>query len=217
MSESRQWKMATYLFVFYNVPENRTQETEKRRTFSSVSLLCTVISKSSRPIGARKSLGYCKSLDCAAGVLRGIEKSEKGRGKGKRKKKDTFFHFCFFSLHSPPPLLSFLHPLRKLPCRLLWNLYIHFGMTVICLQYCKDQDRRTLVDLFYQDDQFMNSGNAFVQDSYSEKVSYKVAWNAIMLRKGSGRKLFYYFISLICNFNSEQRGAYASLRFFMAS
>ena len=48
-------------------------------------------------------------------------------------------------------------------------------MTVICLQYCKDQDRRTLVDLFYQDDQFMNSGNAFVQDSYSEKVSYKVA------------------------------------------
>ena len=102
MSESRQWKMATYLFVFYNVPENRTQETEKRRTFSSVSLLCTVISKSSRPIGARKSLGYCKSLDCVAGVLRGIEKSVKGRGKGKRKKKDTFFHFCFFSLHSPP-------------------------------------------------------------------------------------------------------------------
>ena len=43
-------------------------------------------------------------------------------------------------------------------------------MTVICLQYCKDQDRRTLVDLFYQDDQFMTSGDAFVRDSYSEKV-----------------------------------------------
>ena len=43
-------------------------------------------------------------------------------------------------------------------------------MTVIWQQYCKDQDRRTLVDLFYQDDQFMNGGNAFVQDSYSEKV-----------------------------------------------
>ena len=43
-------------------------------------------------------------------------------------------------------------------------------MTVICLQYCKDQDRRTLVDLFYQDNQFMTSGNAFGQDSYSEKV-----------------------------------------------
>ncbi|CAH3134180.1 unnamed protein product [Porites lobata] len=43
------------------------------------------------------------------------------------------------------------------------------------IKYCKDQDRRTLVDLFYQDDQFMNSGNAFVQDSYSEKVSHKVA------------------------------------------
>ena len=54
-------------------------------------------------------------------------------------------------------------------------------MTVICLQYCKDQDRRTLVDLFYQDDQFINSGNAFVQDSYSEKVLaiavlHKVGW-----------------------------------------
>ena len=43
-------------------------------------------------------------------------------------------------------------------------------MTVIWLQYCKDQHRRTLLDLFYQDEQFMNSGNAFVQDSYSEKV-----------------------------------------------
>ena len=100
MSEWRQRKMATFLSIFYNVPENRTQETEKRRTFSSVSLLCTVISKSSRPIGARKSLVYRKSLDCVAGVLRGIRKSEKGRGKGKRK-KDTFFHFCFLSLHSP--------------------------------------------------------------------------------------------------------------------
>ncbi|KAM7431222.1 Vacuolar protein sorting-associated protein 16 [Porites harrisoni] len=38
------------------------------------------------------------------------------------------------------------------------------------IKYCKDQDRRTIVDLFYQDDQFMNSGNAFVQDSYSEKA-----------------------------------------------
>ncbi|KAM7426322.1 Vacuolar protein sorting-associated protein 16 [Porites harrisoni] len=39
------------------------------------------------------------------------------------------------------------------------------------LAYCKDQDRRTLADLFYQDHQFMNSGNAFVQDSYSEKTT----------------------------------------------
>ncbi|RMX51789.1 hypothetical protein pdam_00011635 [Pocillopora damicornis] len=39
------------------------------------------------------------------------------------------------------------------------------------IKYCKEQDRRTLVDLFYQDDQFLNSGNAFVQDSYSEKVT----------------------------------------------
>ncbi|CAH3134272.1 unnamed protein product [Porites lobata] len=38
------------------------------------------------------------------------------------------------------------------------------------IKYCKDQDRRTLVDLFYRDDHFINSGNAFVQDSYSEKA-----------------------------------------------
>ena len=90
---------------FFKVPENRTQETEKRRTFSSVSVLCTVISKSSRPIGARKSLGYCKSLDCVAGGLRGIEKSEKGRGKGKRKKKTPFFIFASFPF-TPLPLFS---------------------------------------------------------------------------------------------------------------
>ena len=106
MSESRQWKMATFLFVFFKVPENRTQETEKRRTFSSVSLLCTVISKSSRPIGARKSLVYCKSLDCVAGVLRGIENSEKRRGKGKRKKGHLFsFLLPFPSLPSPSSLV----------------------------------------------------------------------------------------------------------------
>ena len=90
------------VFCFYNVPENRTQETEKRRTFSSVSLHCTVISKSSRPIGARKSLGYCKSLDCVAGVFRGIEKSEKGRGKGKRE-KGHFFSFLLLSPSLPSP------------------------------------------------------------------------------------------------------------------
>ncbi|XP_074624159.1 vacuolar protein sorting-associated protein 16 homolog [Acropora palmata] len=33
------------------------------------------------------------------------------------------------------------------------------------IKYCKDQDRRTLVDLFYQDNQFINSGNALVQDT----------------------------------------------------
>ena len=98
--------MATFLFVFFKVPENRTQETEKRRTFSSVSLLCTVISKSSRPIEARKSFGYCKSLDCVTGVLRGIEKSEKGRGKGKRKKGHLFsFLLLFPSLPSPYSLV----------------------------------------------------------------------------------------------------------------
>ena len=51
-------------------------------------------------------------------------------------------------------------------------LVAHIRITrLFLLQYCKEEDRRTLVDLFYQDDQFLNSGNAYVQDSYSEKVS----------------------------------------------
>lgn len=54
---------------------------------------------------------------------------------------------------------EFLMAIRHRPVAL--SLYI---------KYCKEQDRRTLVDLFYQDDQFLNSGNAFVQDSYSEKT-----------------------------------------------
>ena len=106
MSEWRQRKMATFLSIFYNVPENRTQETEERRTFSSVSLLCTVISKSSRPIGARKSLVYRKSLDCVAGVLRGIRKSEKGRVKG-REKRTPFFISASFPFTPLPSSLVF--------------------------------------------------------------------------------------------------------------
>ena len=40
-----------------------------------------------------------------AGVLRGIETSEKGRGKGKRKKKTLFFIFASFPF-TPLPLFS---------------------------------------------------------------------------------------------------------------
>ena len=149
--------LSSYLLLFSRVSW-RIALKRQRREGSFVSILCTVISKTCRPIGVQKTLGYCKSLDCVAGVLRGIGQSENG--------KTTFFISATFSLHSPPPPL-----VLYLPRRLLWNLYIHFDLTVICLQYCKDQDRRSLVDLFYQDDQFMNSGNAFVQDSYSEKVS----------------------------------------------
>lgn len=54
---------------------------------------------------------------------------------------------------------EFLMAIRHRPVAL--SLYI---------KYCKEQDRRTLVDLFYQDDQFLNSGNAFAQDSYNEKT-----------------------------------------------
>ena len=96
--------MATCLAICccFSTMSWRVALNRQRREGSFVSILCTVMSKTCRPIEAQKTLGYCKSLDCVAGVLRGIEKSEKGRGKGKRKKKDTFFHFCFFSLHSPP-------------------------------------------------------------------------------------------------------------------
>ena len=115
-----------YLSICFFTMSWRIVLKRQRRAEPFVSILCTVISKSSRPIGTRKSLGYCKSLDCVAAVLRGIGKSEKGRGKGKRKKRKPFFHFCSFSLHSPSPLPSFLHVSR----RLLWNLHIHFGNRV---------------------------------------------------------------------------------------
>ena len=159
-----------YLSICFFTMSWRIVLKRQRRAEPFVSILCTVISKSksSRPIGTRKSLGYCKSLDCVAAVLRGIGKSEKGRGKGKRKRGQLFFisaPFPFTPLHLSPRLCT-----CHANCHAGYCLYIHFGMTVICLQYCKDQDRRTLVDLFYQDDQFMTSGNAFVQDSYSEKI-----------------------------------------------
>ena len=173
-----------YLSICFLTMSWRIALKRQRRAEPFVSIPGTVISKSSRLIGVRKSLGYCKSLDCVAAVLRGIGKTETGRGKGKRKKRDTFFFistpfpFTPLPLPLPPPPW---HLPRKLPYMLLWNLYIHFCMTVICLQYCKDQDHRTLVDLFYQDDQFMNSGNAFVQDSYNERVLLASNLNAIML------------------------------------
>ena len=154
--------LSSYLLLFSRVSW-RIALKRQRREGSFVSILCTVISKTCRPIGVQKTLGHCKSLDCVAGVLRRIGQSENGKGKPALRPPFSFLlPFPFTPL--PPPLVLYL------PRRLWWNLYIHFDMTVICLQYCKDQDRRTLVDLFYQDDQFMNSGNAFVQDSYSEKV-----------------------------------------------
>ena len=74
--------MATFLFVFCLFVclfiflqcrgESHSRDRRQRREEPSVYTLCTVIGKSSRPIVARKSLGYCKSLDCVAGVLRGI-------------------------------------------------------------------------------------------------------------------------------------------------
>ena len=172
-----------YLSICFLTMSWRIALKRQRRAEPFVSIPGTVISKSSRLIGVRKSLGYCKSLDCVAAVLRGIGKTETGRGKGKRKKRDTFFFistpFPFTPLPLPPPPLGTCHAnFHTCYCE---TYIIHFCMTVICLQYCKDQDHRTLVDLFYQDDQFMNSGNAFVQDSYNERVLLASNLNAIML------------------------------------
>ena len=93
-----------YLSICFFTTSWRIVLKRQRRAEPFVSILCTVISKSksSRPIGTRKSLGYCKSLDCVAAVLRGIGKSEKGRGEGKRKRGQLFFisaPFPFTPLH----------------------------------------------------------------------------------------------------------------------
>ena len=62
------------LFIFFLQcrGESHSRDRRQKREEPSVYTLCTVIGKSSRPIGEQKSLGYCKSLDCVAGVLRGI-------------------------------------------------------------------------------------------------------------------------------------------------
>ncbi|CAH3134241.1 unnamed protein product [Porites lobata] len=65
------------------------------------------------------------------------------------------------------------------------------------IKYCKDQDRRTLVDLFYQDDQFMNSGNAFVQDSYSEKT-IESKMNTLSKAQMSYQQGGFQFYSKVC-------------------
>ena len=98
-----------YLSICFFTMSWRIVLKRQRRAETFVSILCTVISKSSRPIGTRKSLGYCKSLDCVAAVLRGIAKSEKGRGKGKRKRGQLFFisgPFPFTPLHLSPRLCT---------------------------------------------------------------------------------------------------------------
>ena len=49
---------------------------------------------------------------------------------------------------------------------LLWSIVQNFFV-----QYCKEQqNHHVLVDMYYQYDQFLDSGNLYVQDSYAEKV-----------------------------------------------
>ena len=113
MSEPRQWKMSTCLAIcccfstmFWRIALNR-----QRREGSFVSILCTVMSKTCRPIG------YCKSLNCVAGVLRAIEKSESGKGKPALGPRFSFllpFPFTLFpslslSLSLPLPLFCTCH------------------------------------------------------------------------------------------------------------
>ena len=98
-----------YLSICFFTMSWRIVLKRQRRAEPFVSILCTVISKSksSRPIGTRKSLGYCKSLDCVAAVLRGVGKSEKGRGKGKRKRGHLFFISASFPFTPLPSSLVF--------------------------------------------------------------------------------------------------------------
>ncbi|KAK3749899.1 hypothetical protein QZH41_005815 [Actinostola sp. cb2023] len=42
------------------------------------------------------------------------------------------------------------------------------GRTHLAIRYCKQHDRRILVDLYYQEDNFLNSGNVYLQDSFAE-------------------------------------------------
>ena len=114
MSEPRQWKMATCLAICccFSTMSWRIALNRQRREGSFVSILCTVMSKTCRPIGAQKTLGYCKSLNCVAGVLRGIEK--KWKWEREACSRTTFFISTTFSLHFlslslPLPLFCTCH------------------------------------------------------------------------------------------------------------
>ena len=106
MSEPRQWKTATCLAIcfLFSRMSWRIALKRQRREGSFVSILCTVISKTCRPIGVQKTLGYCKSLDCVAGVLRRIGQSENGKGKPALRPP---FSFLLPFPFTPLPLPSF--------------------------------------------------------------------------------------------------------------
>ena len=64
-------------------------------------------------------------------------------------------------------LLSFMS--EHCPSNGLYQVDLHYNCNVF-FQYCKNQDRRLLIDLYYQEDQFRKSGNAYTQDSFAEKA-----------------------------------------------
>ena len=115
--------LSSYLLLFSRVSW-RIALKRQRREGSFVSILCTVISKTCRPIGVQKTLGYCKSLDCVAGVLRGIEKSESGKGKPALGPPFSFLlPFPFTLFFSPSPFPRFVPATQAIvkPIYSLWH------------------------------------------------------------------------------------------------
>ena len=126
MSEPRQWQMVTCLVICccFSTMSWRIALNRQRREGSFVSILCTVMSKTCRPIGAQKTLGYCKSLNCVAGVLRGIEKSESGKGKPALGPPFSFLlPFPFTLFFSPSPFPRFVPATQAIvkPIYSLWH------------------------------------------------------------------------------------------------
>ena len=106
MSEPRQWKMATCLAICccFSTMSWRIALNRQRREGSFVSILCTVMSKTCRPIGARKTL-------CGRRLKRYWKKWKWEREACSR---TTFFISATFSLHPlslslPLPLFCTYH------------------------------------------------------------------------------------------------------------
>ena len=99
-----------------------------------------------------------------------MKKVKKGGVNGREQKRHLFsFLLLFPSLPSPSSLVfaPVTQTTTQAIVKPIYSLWHDCDLSAVL----QGSGRRTLVDLFYQDDQFMNSGNAFVQDSYSEKVS----------------------------------------------
>ncbi|KXJ28267.1 vacuolar protein sorting-associated protein 16 homolog [Exaiptasia diaphana] len=80
------------------------------------------------------------------------------------------------------PLGEFLRAIRHLP-----------DAQSLFTKYCKEHDRRSLVDLYYQEDNFLNSGNVYLRDSFNETTleSRKKTLETAQLSYTQGNCTFY--------------------------